>query len=137
MIENAEQRILAAKERAAGRSGDFSIVVENGAEVEQKLKRNDGRVDVTIPSAMPPARDTRHTIGDEHRMPDTSTEPAPDNSVKVGSLVVFHSDDGGFFETSRRIIKVVTGDGKTLKERDALWTLFSELRSLATAKKAK
>jgi hypothetical protein len=31
----------------------------------------------------------------EIRMPDTSTQPTPYNSVRVGTLVVFHSDDGG------------------------------------------
>jgi hypothetical protein len=70
-------------------------------------------------------------------MPDTSTEPNPRNSVIVGDLIVFHSDDGGFFATSRENVVVITADNRRLTDKAALWTLFQELRKLASARKRK
>ena len=104
-IDNIDQRILKAKMRTAGYTGEFPIAVSEGSETI-RLPRNDGRKAVTVPSLPGPVeKDMRGRIGDEHRMPDTSMESTPDNSVKVGSLVVFHYDDGGFFETSRRNVR--------------------------------
>lgn len=77
----------------------------------------------------------------EIRMPDTSTEPTPYNSVKVGTLVVFHSDDGGPYDTSREQVQVVEPalpgkgpGGKKLKGSAAMWRLFQELMQIASAK---
>jgi len=68
----------------------------------------------------------------EIHMPDTSTEPTPYNSVKVGTLVAFHSDDGGPYDTSRNQVAVVD-DGKKLKGSEAMWRLFQELKQIALA----
>jgi len=139
MDENElNRRVLAARERAAGRSGDFSITVENGSEVEQKRGRNDGRVDVTVKSANAPAPDRRGTIGDEYTMPESFTEPTPGRSVRVGSLLIFHYESGAPFVEARNVAMVETADGKRLRDREGLWVLFQELRALAavTAKKA-
>ena len=95
MDENEiNQRILRAKERAAGRSGDFPITVENnGVGPEAPQPRNDGRKDVTVPSLPTPAiRDERGRIGDEHTMPDN----APLEPLKVGSMILYKSGLVGF-----------------------------------------
>src|SRR6266542_3641039 len=116
MIENLSARILAAKERAAGRSGDFPITVENGTEAEVKRSRNDGRVDVTVKSANAPAPDKRGTIGDDYTMPESFTEPTPGRSVRVGSLLVFHYESGAPFAEAREVAVVEDADGKRLRD---------------------
>jgi hypothetical protein len=70
----------------------------------------------------------------EIHMPDTSTEPTPYNSVRVGTLVVFHSDDGGPYDTSRNQVAVEDADDKKLKGTEAMWRLFQELKQIASAK---
>jgi hypothetical protein len=81
--------------------------------------------------------DTSRMYAQEIRMPDTSMEPTPTNSVKVGTLVVFHSDDGGPYSTSRNQVQVVEPDGKKLKGSDAFWRLFEELKQIAEAARDK
>jgi hypothetical protein len=69
-------------------------------------------------------------------MPETSTKPEAFNSVKVGTLTVFHSDDGGPFSTSREKVSVITSEGKRLDlAQQALWAVYQELKRLADAKK--
>jgi hypothetical protein len=67
-----------------------------------------------------------------------TTEPEPHNSVKVGTLVVFHSDDGGFKVDSRTRVHVMDANGTRLKDSgQALWRLYQELKQIAEAGRAK
>ena len=141
MIDNVEQRILAARERANGRSGDFGIKVEQGSEVEKVQPRRDGKEDANVK----PVYDTPDPGGlaaaaekwSDFVMPEAHTSPTPETSVKVGALLAFHSDNGGFFSTSRHKVVVVGEDGHEYSDREGLWLLFQELRALAAAKQGK
>jgi hypothetical protein len=124
-IQDLERRILAARERQAGRSGDFPITVENnGIGPETTLPRNDGRKDVTVPSlSAPAARDERGRIGDDHVMPDN----APTEPLKVGTMTLYKSGVKGFERAFSRNIsdwELHLEDGRIEHEPNAILQLL-------------
>ena len=134
------QRILAAKERAAGRNGNFDYTVTQGTEQEVKrARRPDGRQDVTVPSLpAPAARDERGRIGDDHTMPDN----APLEPLKIGRLVLYKSGVKGF----ERVFSKIKSDwelhniedGRIVYEPNEILTLIhAEGRRVAVAKVGK
>ena len=86
------------------------------------------------PLNIPEVKDLSRMNVQQIHMADTSTEPGPENSVKVGSITVFHSDDGGPFISSREKVSVIDPDGKRIDSpQQALWTVYEELKRLAEA----
>jgi hypothetical protein len=102
--------------------------------MQTRLRRAPAQIRPVNPPAV---MNTSRQYAQEIRMPDASTEPTPSNSVRVGTLVVFHSDDGGPYSTSRNQVQVVEADGRKRKGTDAMWRLFQELKQLAEAARSK
>lgn len=63
-------------------------------------------------------------------MPATSTEPTADNAVLLGDTLVFNSDDGGPFTSSRERVSVILTDGRRIDDpKAALWAIYEALRA--------
>jgi len=135
-IENIEQRILRAKQRAAGLPDEFPMTVTEGSEVETKRPRNDGQVDITVPSrSAPTEQDMRGRIKDDHVMPEsTPTEP-----IKIGEVVLYKTGLSGW---ERRLTKDGDSDwelhlpgGRIVRNtNEILRELHAEGRRIAASK---
>jgi hypothetical protein len=107
------------------------------AEEREEERRNPRPLPPNDGGRVHPPRDPARANAQMIEMPETSTEPTPFNSVKVGHLTVFHSDDGGFFVTSRKKISIIDADGARIDDaQSAIFVLYTELRRLADAARA-
>jgi hypothetical protein len=90
-----------------------------------------------VSGSIHPPRDPARRNAQEIFMPETSTEPRPFNSVKIGEITVFHSDDGGPYGTSREKVSIIDANGARIDDaRRAIFILWKELRRLADTARA-
>lgn len=152
-IPNLDERIEIAK----GGASKYGVSVADGTEVE-KVRSNAmrGQDDGTVPSAKTAEqiaadrsrsrqyRDTKGAATEIH-MPDTAEDATDGNSVKIGALTFWLSDNGGFWtgfdsQSVNPNLKcfVMGADGKKLEVTGAgAIPLYTELKRLADASKAK
>jgi hypothetical protein len=147
-----DARIAALQNR---RPSDFGVAVEHGTEVERSLARGDGRVNVSVLSALSreaelaernASRQFRDTGGaaQEIVMSATSSEPSDTNSVILGDLLVWHAASASFWDNHGRSVDpnakvmIAGADGKRLElTGPGALPLFTELKRLADASKSK